>query len=356
MKPVSYLAFNGVEIANVNRTSVYINRLLDDHWSAPRSGGPDTDPSRLDCYCGVSSESAYTSPAADSAPWYDGTGPSAEFLGLDAFEIVLSPVAKRSTTPRRTGSVVGALRAGARVIAVTAYMYASSARGMVFGEDWLLQQLSGSTPGCSDDVLTILRSCDEGAFADLRQVGLVDGPVPSQVLTIPECHMQQISFQLLAGWPYLIGALQPIEGPTVLSTSVCGEITGAAGKTTAGKLTIVAGTADVTGLHIYGEPCAGYTDTYSDIYDPYLAGSGTIVNLLVGTLPAGSTFVLDGIDHTATLTDSSGHVIGGLDLLSAIGPFAWPEVTNGAVMCLCVVAGTVNAGTKVTVEAADLSL
>jgi len=360
---VPYFEIDGNEVANANRTLVYVARLLSeqnfDIGFTGRAGDP-FDPQNLACYCAETSDGSYESPAADSAPWYDGSAASGEFLGLYAFSIVLSPIAKRAVTERQTGASIGALRATSRTIAITAQMFATSARGMVFGEDWLTTQLAGSTPGCSDDVLTVLRSCDADGFADLQQIGLVDGPVFSQIQNVPDCYMEQAFFQLVAGWPYLIGATSTVRSPTGITSGVanrvCGTITGAGGKTTAGRLTIVAGTSAVSGLEIFGEPCAGYTDTYSDTYDPYLAGSGTIVDLLVGTLPAGSTFVLDGISHTATLTDSAGRVIGGLDRVSPIGPFEWPEVTNGAVMCLCVVAGTVNGSTTISVEAADRSL
>ncbi len=368
MLPIPFLEIDGEEIANANRTLIYVERLLVpllpglDIGVIGKAGDP-YDPQNLACYCEEVSDSSYVSPADDPAPWYDASdAASGEFLGLYANSIVLAPVAKRAVTERTTGAVVGSLRATSRTIAVTGQMYATTARGMVFGEDWLQTQLAGQNPGCSDDVLTILRSCDETAFADLHEIGLVDGPLFSQIGTIPDCHMEQVFFQLVAGWPYLIGPTSTITASTGITSGianrVCGTITGAAGKTTAGRLTIVAGSANVTGLEIFGEPCAGYTDTYSDTYDPYLAGSGTLVDLLVGTLPAGSTFVFDGITHTATLTDSSGRVIGGLDVLTPSPgcPFAWPEVTNGAAMCLCVAAGTVNGSTRITVEAADRSL
>jgi hypothetical protein len=359
---IPYIELNGTELANANRTLVYVNKLLDDRFAAPRIGNDASDPAHLACYCSVTSDVDYISPQADMADWWDGSNPaSAEFLGMYAFSIVLSPVAKRSVTERNTGASIGALHASSRTIAVTGYLYATTPRGMVFGEDWLQSQLSGST-GCSDDILTILRACDSSEFADLHQIGLVDGPLYSQVGSIPDCNQEQVFFQLAAGWPYLVGSLRTITASTVITSGmanrVCGTITGAFGKTTAGKLTIVAGSADVTALEIFGEPCAGYVDAYPSLYDPYLSGSGTIVDLLVGTLPTGSTFVFDGITHTATLTDSGGRVIGGLDVLtpSPGTPFAWPEVKDGAAMCLCVVAGTVNAGTTVKVEAADRSL
>lgn len=364
MQPVPYLELDGLEIANANRTLVYVARLLDDRFQVGFTGkaGDVYDPQNLQCYCSVTSDASYESPAIDPAPWYDGSAASGEFLGLYAFSIVPAPIAKRSVTDRTIGGVVGSLRAVPRTIAVTGYLYATSARGMAFGEDWLQTQLAGDPSGCSDDVLTVLRACDSAWFSDLHEVGLVDGPLFTQVQAIPDCNMEQIFFQMVAGWPYYIGATSTVRTPIHLASGVankvCGTITGAYGKTTAGKLTIVAGTSDVTGLEIFGEPCAGYTDVYSDSYDPYLLGSGTIVDLLVGTLPAGSTFVYDGITHTATLTDSSGRVIGGLDLLtpSPGQPFTWPEVTDGAIMCLCVVAGTTNASTTVEVQAADRSL
>jgi hypothetical protein len=364
--PVPYLEIDGNEIANANRTLIYVARLLGDKGfdiGFTGKAGDPFDPQNLACFCEVTSDTDYQSPASDPAPWYDSAEPaSGEFLGLFASSIVPSPIAKRAVTDRSTGGVVGALRALPRTIAVTGTMYATSARGMVFGEDWLQQQLAGASVGCSDDVLTLLRSCDEANFADLHEVGLVDGPVFTPVGSIPDCNMEQVFFQVVAGWPYYISNSQVITNPTALTSGianrVCGHITGAFGRVTAGKLIIVAGTSNVTGLEIFGEPCAGYTDTYADLYDPYLLGSGTVVDLLVGTLPAGSTFVFDGTTHTATLTDSGGRTIGGLDVLTPSPgcPFQWPEVQDGAIMCLCVAAGTVNAGTTVSVESADRSL
>src|SRR6266704_214101 len=110
MLPVSFLELNGIELANANRTLVYVNRFLDSRWHSSRRAGASSDPSQLDCYCSVTSDLDYLSPSEDMADWYDGSDPaSGEFLGMDAFSIALSPVAKRSATERNTGASIGSL-------------------------------------------------------------------------------------------------------------------------------------------------------------------------------------------------------------------------------------------------------
>src|SRR3546814_20471379 len=55
-------------------------------------------------------------------------------------------------------------------------LFATSAAGMSYGEDWLERTLRGENEGCADDDATILKACP-GTPQNLTRVGLADGPV-----------------------------------------------------------------------------------------------------------------------------------------------------------------------------------
>lgn len=201
MRLEDFLEISGIEVANTNRTADYLNAGLLTGVALASAN----------CDCAATDDGPYTSPAADPAPWYDAARPeSGEFLGLLAAGITLDPVAVRSVSPKLSGGgTVGRSYFRHRMIAVRGILLAASAQGMAYGERWLNDVLAGRVTGCASDTMRVLLACPSGAgtsqFRTLRQVGIVDGPIPGPAQEMPECYVQEVQFQMAAGVPWLLG-------------------------------------------------------------------------------------------------------------------------------------------------------
>jgi hypothetical protein len=234
-------------------------------------------------------------------------------------------------------------------------MFAGSATGMDFGERWLEGVLAGESEGCADDTLRILRSCP-GTARTLSRVGLVSGPDFSPLGNVEECTIQEVAFQFSVGNPNVTFDQTVVLNQQQLSghKSICF----AAKQHTAVILTIVAGTADVTGVNVFFEPCPGYSDPYPtyDEYDKNVVGSQTYAEFTVSDIPAGSTLTVDAAQRTVRVEDSSGRLIGGFDALTFRGAWRWMDAYNGADAEVHVDAtgAAVNGATSVRIETVEV--
>lgn len=231
MMLAGYLALNDTEIINDLRVLTYLRSLGGSNFEICLNGDfaegagytdeyhdiLDDDPydtRNLCCYCAAMDTGPYATPETDGAAWYDADRPeSADFLGLIG-EFRLLPVTSRVVTQRsRGGADIGPMAPKARILQFEGIMYATSSPGMGYGERWLSWVLSAPGAGCAGDVANILPACPsddvedpQSAFRELVRVGLVDGPTFAPAArggAIPECTLQQVTFQLAAGEPFL---------------------------------------------------------------------------------------------------------------------------------------------------------
>lgn len=206
MKYVGWARFAGQEIVNEARVRAYgtaglIARLV--------------SPAASNC-CSLIDE-GYVSPEADPAPWYDAANSaSGEFFGILG-DIRVDSVVQRGVTQRATvaGAAISRPRARSRIVAFSCYGFASTDRGMAYGEAWLRTVLAGSD-GCEVDSLELLQACDVDSYRTLRRVGIVDGPTFGPIGTVAECRMQAMNFQLVAGLPYLLHDASECLAETIL--------------------------------------------------------------------------------------------------------------------------------------------
>jgi len=242
MRPlVPWLCMSGVEVANGVRTAAYLASCPGD-TSGSSFQPPPAYTASGDCYCAAIDEGPYISPAEDDAPWFEASRPeSGRFYGiiLDSAEIL--PVIERPLTRLRNGGSVGPLRLKPLILSFSGIMWAGDANGMAYGAAWLEDALAGRycKEGCSSDELRILLSCPDeelapteggytdtylevdgyaadpvifgGAtrfFRDAYRVGIADGPVYTEVPGLDLDQGQRVSFQLVAGVPWLFNALR----------------------------------------------------------------------------------------------------------------------------------------------------
>lgn len=263
MRFAEYLCLGGTELANYNRTATYVT---DRGISGLTLSTSCNCPAMEDDYI------TFTNPIADDAPWYDSNVPeSADFLGLLAYDIQVLPVIGRDSNVRAgRGSILSRIGYGQRIIQVRAYMFAANSQGMQYGVRWLNQALMGSycLDGCAPDVLTLLPACPEDLtgedaepyFREVYNVGIVDGPNTAPVGDLPECHIQQVSFQLAGGIPFLFSPPEvvledyPLDG-YVGGSEVCTMVsTNGWPGDGAAIIKIEAEDDDLLGIHLYAKP------------------------------------------------------------------------------------------------------
>lgn len=147
MMLLPYLALDDgyqcVELASNCRTLAYIARTEE-----PRPAWPWTPVKRGDCpecCCPECDDGDYTFPhdwSNNPAPWADPANPKSwEFFGLllDSGGIVLEPA---WSSRRRGDSVFSRAEYRPRTLTITGTIVASTARGTVYGEEWLIRTLT----------------------------------------------------------------------------------------------------------------------------------------------------------------------------------------------------------------------
>lgn len=171
-----WLCLGGIEIANPCRTLSYLRNLGNAcQPAAPPMDGccPDWLPE------GEDGPGAYSTPAADDAPWYDpGVPESADVLGVWIEEIRLGAAWSRSRAEGLSSTTLGRGRLGGREIVVVGWLYARTAAATAYGRAWLFEALAG---GCEEecdlpDARVYLHcGCDAASPPErtLRRVGLV---------------------------------------------------------------------------------------------------------------------------------------------------------------------------------------
>lgn len=376
-----YLSLGEVEILNGQRTLTYLRRGLGGGSfiaelageQVGESGYSDTYgdaysadpywPGNLACFCSIVGNGPYISPAADPAPWYDAGRPeSGDFLGLIA-DVSLPSVLRRSVRGRGGGGgVLGAQGMGPRMIRVEGVMYAASERGMGWGERWLNAALAGDTDECPDAEAVLLPFCPpddaedpEAYWRRLAEVGLVDPPVFEQISDVAACSAQSVSFQLVAGRPWLLAPATTCIGESLLRdtpTLHCllepVDVLARAGA----RITVRAGVvgSPIGGIVISAAPTTGGACP---------SASADTISYTVDRLLAGEELVIDPVTRTVTVTQAAtGQASSGWEALSFSGLFQWIEAIGDEQLCITIdgTAATLNAGTLVGVEQIPMEL
>lgn len=377
-----YLVFSGVEIANFVRTAQYLqknlgrpNILVPSSIGSVQPGGgysnlyADTysadplDPIFMDGYCKSFDFGPYVSPAADPAPWYTARRPeSGEFLGLILTDADLNAPLTRNVSARAArGAIVGRRQQIHRIISCTGILYASTQRGMEWGERWLTTQLTPPNQLCDQCELDFFPFCpsnpaDTTVMRRLMQCGTVNGPQFSQVHDrIPMCYMQGVLFQMAAGEPHMLSnpVTYALQQQLLLASSVTALVQASQGVEAGIRIVIDAGTVGgtVSGVTIKGTPAASSCPT---------PDTAATVSYTISRLERGTQLVIDPalrqvlINNIATSTSP-----GGLDALTFSGLWQWMDMVAGDSWCVNVSApagSIVNPGTSVTIQRVDAEL
>lgn len=266
----SWLAYNGIEIANGPRVAAYVAAGL----------GPPGLQMDVGCSCDeLIPVGGYHNPVTDDAPWWDPLKPESDsFLGFMPLTINVVPKVSRTVTGAGINGVsLSRLGLGGAVIQVSGYLVSASAAGMEYGERWLISALRNQcvAEGCDVGTVCVLPSCPEGvgyspsSFRTLYRAGLVDYTPAAPVGDVPSWYVRQVSFQIQSELPYLyedpvpLAVALPLGYGPVVGSAVTGQWPGEAGvriKIAAGQPNAL-GPVRVTGApHRAGAGCAG---TYS---------------------------------------------------------------------------------------------
>lgn len=379
MRTEPFLCIDGVEVANALRTLTYLRRgLAGRNFEVELAGDlvPGVDryvfvddyldiyddeygrqvlvhedgytPINLRCYCSAYDEGPYVDPETDDAPWFSaGRSDSGEFLGLVPLIMEVRPTLARGVAHGTFGAAVGPPRAGGLIMEVTAAMYAENARGMAFGERWLAEVLAGSLCG-GDASAVILPACpaddDDPMWRTLPHVGLIDGPVVTDVQGVPACNMREVTFQIASESPFLLAepvvviANQPISGSTAQSyEATTEEWVGDGGL----RMRFLAGYNSPLTLRCSAGPAPDGCPS------PWPASCWD----WSATIPAGHELIVDGVERTAIVRNpATEEIIGGLDYLGYSGLFHWPEVGPCSTVCVTVAPSGAPAGSLLSID------
>lgn len=221
MSSEAYISLGGTEIANSERFAVYSKYLGILHGM---QGCPCPDLAML------LNDAPYYCPEEDLAPWYDPAVPaSEEFAGVWVQEmtgVAGSTITREFTRTLTSGAIPGPSFDGERVVAVTAYLAASSEAGLSYGMSWLASALRGSTDcpsgQCIGDEMCFLAACPQecGSQNDLTEaweanarylfdVALVSGPTLLEKRSVgtgcgeKKAMLAQIEWTMTAGIPWI---------------------------------------------------------------------------------------------------------------------------------------------------------
>jgi hypothetical protein len=245
-----------------------------------------------------------------------------------------------------TPSMLGFYEDRHRVLQVSGIMVATDRRAMNWGERWLAEALRGSVcENLRGDTAEVVPACPEdgadqaeidASFRTLRQVGLVDGPTFTREGDVPQAFAQRVSFQLVAGNPYMHTPVDVMVDEEEIGagdhTSVVVETQEWLGDA-AITVTIRAETA-LTNVIVKGVPMD------DDQFCPQ-EGVGPCVIYTIPTIPAATTLTIDAVDHLVTSVDDTAQIeVSGFGLLDITGPFSWMEMPPCSRMCVSVHVGT----------------
>lgn len=178
-----YAELAGVEIVNNARALAYAREMGIDAPCNPCPGLAD-----------AAGDGSYTTPAIDSAPWYDPSVPeSAGFLGVFGqllTGVAANPVERAITQLPGDGAALGVLRRTQREMTWTVSLIAVDDCALSYGYAWLAAALRGSMcteSACYGDELCLFACCPEPVplpglevgeweLRHLYDVGLTAGP------------------------------------------------------------------------------------------------------------------------------------------------------------------------------------
>lgn len=316
----SWLAYNGIEIANGPRVAAYVAAGL----------GPPGLQMDVGCSCDeLIPVGGYHDPVSDDAPWWDPLKPESDsFLGFMPLTINVVPKVTRTVTGAGINGVsLSRLGLGGAVIQVSGYLVSATAAGMEYGERWLISALRNQcvAEGCDVGTVCILPSCPEGvgyspsSFRTLFRAGLVDYTPAAPVGDVPSWYVRQVSFQIQSELPYMyedpvpLATALPLGYGPVVGSAVTGQWPGEAGvriKIAAGQPNAL-GPVRVTGLpHRAGAGCAGAYSGAAAYYNVDRQFSSPFnVSLAQDPRFQGGTFPeqISAEDAYHTLVDLTGH-------------------------------------------------
>lgn len=348
-----WLRYGGNEVGNANRTMAYLRNGL------VRGGGVKITP--YTCDCAVVDGVTYVTPQVDDAPWFEnGRAAATEFFGFMPTSIEMTgPWERQATARANNGSVLGCARLRGRSVGVRGVLVASSGRGMAWGSAWLSEVLADCS--CSLEDLCLAVSCDSGPsfdavqtetyYADapwrtLMRVGLTDGPI---VRPFPEgdcTRVMEASFQLASEQGWLYADDQELIDNTLAAARSAVGTTEAWMSGAALRFTIRAGAPSTIGsVAVLVRPTLG--SVCPPTGSPTACASWTVTGLA-----AGQVLVVDGTTQTVEVREeSSGLLVGGLELLTFTGPFSFGDVAPCSQVCVqATPSGTMNANSRVLVE------
>lgn len=228
MSSEAYVSLGGTEIANAERFAVY-SKYLGILHGMQGCACPDL--------AMLLNDAPYYCPEEDLAPWYDPVVPaSEEFAGVWVQEmtgVAASTITREFTRTLTAGAIPGPSFDAERVVAVTAYLAASSEAGLSYGMSWLASALRGSADcpsgQCIGDEMCFLAACpqDCGSQNDLTQaweanarylfdVALVDGPSLLEKRSLgtgcsgKRAMLAKVEWTMTAGIPWIFSSPQLI--------------------------------------------------------------------------------------------------------------------------------------------------
>lgn len=335
-----YLCVGGTEVALAQRTLSYLARGLGGANLPISVATVPAEPeapyqARFPAYCpDLDDGDEFVSPEDDDAPWYDDAiAASAGFLGLLLTRLELTGTPVRGVSARAMGGAnVGSVYLRHRILMAEGFMFAATAAGMAFGESWLQEALAGpSCEACGGDEAEVLPACGgEEAFRMLREVGLVDGPVFSQ-LDKPRCTAQRVSFQLVAGDPRLYWPAEVIiDGVETAGPAVGGVVEAPAWCRDAAVRIEVEALADAENVLVVATPMA--TDAEDETCPDSVGMPCSLFS--IPRLDRGHRLIIDGGAEDVLLWDeTSKNYRSGYGLLR-FTDFAWPVVPPCTRMCV----------------------
>lgn len=151
----SFMCFGCHELINAKRTYTYVQwAKANGFWE------PDCCPTVNDCGC-PDDDTGFVDPITDNVCWYDPAIPaSSEFLGIWSISMTGlwdSPFSQSVSETVGRGVNIGRPRWGAKEAHFEVMIFATSARGMDYGMEYLRRTLESPDNGCQD-----LSQCSSG--------------------------------------------------------------------------------------------------------------------------------------------------------------------------------------------------
>lgn len=203
-----YMRVIGTDIEfNANQVMTYVSSNL--------GGLISVDPS-IRCLT-LDGDTPFVSPSVDGAWWYDADrSESSEFLGAIIRKIEGADSAL-GRSPKAHGmgaggSSLGPIRSKVRTFKFTADLFATSCRGIEFGQRAIIDALRGpncGSYGCKLDEIEIWTCCPEDAedfepIWKIKNVGLVSGPTEVEApLDRHRCTMRTFEWTMASESPWL---------------------------------------------------------------------------------------------------------------------------------------------------------